>query len=581
MEQAAAALPPAEARAVGDGLVARRLHLPAAYAFRAGGVHEAAASAFEAAERPILAARAYREAGNRVLAARVLTARRKVDPEDGEAALLLGEILAEAGRLEQAARALQAVGVHTPQHALARSLLASVLGRLGLPEARESLGDVGEVAGALEATAPHRTLLFGRYEVKRTAASSPTARVLLAVDRLTNNLVAVKLLQSSGSPAGRDAQGRFEREARALTLLRHPHVLPLLAFFPDGPAAVFPWQPGGALSGLLEKGPLAPDHAAFVVVALLDAVAAAHAAGILHRDIKPSNVLFDGAMSPSLADFGAAHVGEADTTVTAGLIGSLAYMAPEQLAAEPATTATDVYAVGAVLYECLTGLAPRPAEELEVLPSGVYPGELDERHDEVVRGLLRRDPKARTASASEARDAVRALTWTAHGAPQVSAREERPAAVGHRLRSGALGVFVDEVLRREIRLLPAALLPLARLVASRDLRAIEAPLRVDPVSGAVWVEVASGAPFDETVDFLSPDEAGRLAAAIGALHREGLSHGALLPEAIVLTREGPVWRFPTSVGNCTVATERAALDAFLPRLIRGSARPLDSPVRSR
>lgn len=547
LEQIAEALPENDADAIAGELLARQKPLAAAFAFLRAGRPVAAGEAFEAAEKLLPAARAFRAGGDAVRAARVLAALRKGEPENAAAALLLGEILAAAGRDQQAVRALQAVSPGTPEHGAAQGLLATLFTRLGLPGARDSLGDVVPAPAPQAPSGPADSpLLFGRYEQQRVVASSPNARVLEARDRLSGHLVAVKLFQPTASAAGLDALQRFEREARALTVLRHPHVLPLLAFFAEGPAAVFPWQAGGALSARLERGPLAPDHAAFVAAALLDAVAAAHGAGVLHRDIKPSNVLFDAALSPFLADFGAAHVGEADTTVTAGLIGSLAYMSPEQLAAEPASAASDLYAVGAVLYECLTGRAPRPADEIEAWPSEVYPGELSTAHDALLRRLLARDPSARFGTAREAREAVRSLSWTAHGPPRLSPRQEEPRAVGSRLRRTARGTCFDELLRREVVAVDGALLPLARAVAALGSPRFELVLRVDPLTASPWIERAEGPSLAEGAARPDDAEADALRDALWALHASGHALGTVDDAAIVRTTEGLVWRFPTT-----------------------------------
>jgi serine/threonine-protein kinase len=565
LPMAAGALPTLRAVAVGGDLLARGLPEAAAHAFLAGGDHLAAAEAFERAELSVLAAHAFHRAGDDVRAARLLTTLRRDEPDNAPAALLLGEILAASGRNEQAVRALQSVAEHAPERARARALLAELFARLDLPLARTSLGQV-----ALDSPAPRvepsaKALLFGRYEHVKAVSTSPTARVVLARDRLTDQRVAVKLFQSTASTNGRDALRRFEREAHALTSLRHPHVLPLLAFYPEGPAAVFPWQDGGALSDLLERGPLAPDQAAFVAAALLGAIAAAHAAGILHRDIKPSNVLFDGARSPLLADFGAAHVGEADTTVTAGLIGSLAYMAPEQLAAAAATARSDLYALGSVFYEALTGQPPRPADELLVWPSNVYPGELHHGHDAVVARLLQRDPEARFETASEARDAIRALSWTAHGAPRRVELPRAPAVATGRLRRTTSGAYVDELTRREIVPLDPSLLPLARAVAQLDHPAFETVLRVDPLTSSAWVERADGVELEDSPGVLDEAGAKRLGSAIRALHAAGYTHGAIDADHVVQTAEGPRWRLPLSVSVQSTTAEERVLQTVLAR----------------
>src|SRR5206468_5219088 len=113
------------------------------------------------------------------------------------------------------------------------------------------------------------------------------------------------------------------------------------------------------------RGPVAPDRAAEIVARVLQALEAAHRRGIVHRDVKPANVLLDEVGGAYLADFGVAHLGDASSTATAGLLGTLRYMSPEQKMGTPATDRADVYAAGLVLAEMLGAQidrAPIPAD---------------------------------------------------------------------------------------------------------------------------------------------------------------------------------------------------------------------------
>src|SRR5206468_3801550 len=140
-----------------------------------------------------------------------------------------------------------------------------------------------------------------------------------------------------------------EREARALAQLRHSNVVPMRDYIPEGPAIVLGWMPGGSLADLMRREAIAPARAIEIACAVLGALGEAHRLGILHRDVKPSNVLFDAIGASRLSDFGAAHLGDLSTTATAGAIGTFAYMSPEQRLGRPATIASDLYAVGAIL----------------------------------------------------------------------------------------------------------------------------------------------------------------------------------------------------------------------------------------
>ena len=140
--------------------------------------------------------------------------------------------------------------------------------------------------------------LFGRYEVLREVASSPSARVVECVDTVRTEHVAVKIFAGyDARGAGRDALARFEREVRVLGALDHPNVLPLRDYLPEGPALVLAWMTGGTLDDMLRKEPIAPARAVEIAVAVLSALGEAHRVGVLHRDVKPANVLFDDALS--------------------------------------------------------------------------------------------------------------------------------------------------------------------------------------------------------------------------------------------------------------------------------------------
>src|SRR6185436_12174263 len=202
-------------------------------------------------------------------------------------------------------------------------------------------------------------------ESRRDVATTQHARVIEAFDRINGDLVAVKLLAGIHEGTGRDALLRFEREARALAQLRHPNVVPLRAYHPEGPAIVLAWMSGGSLADRIQEAALAfaPARAIEIACAVLSALGEAHRLGILHRDVKPSNVLFDDVGATRLSDFGAAHLGDLSSTATAGAIGTFAYMSPEQRLGRPASLTSDLYSAGVLLAELLTGEAPSPVTD--------------------------------------------------------------------------------------------------------------------------------------------------------------------------------------------------------------------------
>ncbi|RKG59494.1 serine/threonine protein kinase [Corallococcus sp. AB011P] len=208
-------------------------------------------------------------------------------------------------------------------------------------------------------------LLAGRYQLEQELGRGGMATVFLALDLRLSRRVAVKVLHP-----GLDARftERFRQEAEVVASLQHPNVLAVHDFGEDavrGPFLVCEWVQGENLRELARRlAPVPPEAVALLGWELARALDAAHARGVVHRDVKPENVLVARGGPLKLADFGIAALAEdqARLTSTGAVIGSLAYMAPERIDTGAWSPASDVYAVGVVLFELCTGSTPHAGE---------------------------------------------------------------------------------------------------------------------------------------------------------------------------------------------------------------------------
>jgi eukaryotic-like serine/threonine-protein kinase len=191
-------------------------------------------------------------------------------------------------------------------------------------------------------------------------------------DRRLDRPVAVKLLHPAFSAAP-DSRRRFEIEARAAAGLNHPNIV---AVHDSGEHAGTPFivmerLSGQTLADELARGPLPEGRVRVILDDVLSALSVAHAAGILHRDIKPANILLTPSGRVKVADFGIAKSAATPATVTGQIVGTMAYLSPDRIAGRPASVTDDVYAVGAVGYEALSGRKPFPQEDFAALARAI------------------------------------------------------------------------------------------------------------------------------------------------------------------------------------------------------------------
>jgi eukaryotic-like serine/threonine-protein kinase len=262
------------------------------------------------------------------------------------------------------------------------------------------------------------TVIAGRYRLDELLGRGGMSEVWRAADLELGRDVAIKLLAPDADTA------RFDREARAVASLAHPNVVQLYDYGEsDGrPYMVLECVPGGTLEDRLHDGLPLPDEETYeIAVGIAAGLAHAHARGVVHRDLKPANVLFDEEGRPKIADFGIARlaVGEGTLTEAGTLLGTAAYISPEQAAGEAATTASDVYSFGVLLYRMLAGRLPfesKDAIELVLLHRDTPPPPLAELRGDVP-GRLESTAAAALAKAPSERPRDGAALLAELGAP--------------------------------------------------------------------------------------------------------------------------------------------------------------------
>jgi tetratricopeptide (TPR) repeat protein/predicted Ser/Thr protein kinase len=263
---------------------------------------------------------------------------------------------------------------------------------------------------------PDGSIAIPGYEIVRKLGTGGVGAVYLARDERLKREVAIKTLRDTN--ARPEIVARFWAEAEVMAAVKHPHVVQVYELGRDSvcPFIAMEYLTGGALTTRLAGAPLTPLDAVALVEKVARGVAAAHELGIVHRDLKPGNVLLTADGEPKVADFGLAKRLTNDLTRTQSLMGTPAYMAPEQAAgrAKFVGPPADVWALGVILYECVAGARPFDADTVEALldqivttdPAplrGRVPG-LRRDLDTVVAKCLAKEPEHRYPTANELAD---------------------------------------------------------------------------------------------------------------------------------------------------------------------------------
>ena len=578
----------------------QRRHGQAAELAETLGELDRAIDHYQRAHRDLDAARLLEQSGRDREAARVLE--RALDlviaEERAEVHLRLGRILERRASHDAAARHLQEATRPPATDAIAteaRRHLVVALAAMGLTDAaRGTLLELRRVAPDTPADLPlflrtaraaapplatEREVIAGRYRLLALLGAGTAGRVFKAVDEITGRTVALKMFFAAGARGGA-AYERFVRESRLAQALRHPALVEVYDVSLDHGYLVMEHLAGGSLAARLAGGErLSPSQVRRLAIELLGGLELAHHRGVVHRDVKPANVFFDGRGGGKLGDFGVAHLVDLGQTQTGGLIGSLAYMAPEQITGAPITIAADLYALGVTLFEALTGRLPFLGPDFVAQHLGETPPSpssiVDELHpawDALIGQLLRKNPSERQSSIADLRRDLEDVPHGDRSGPAVilprPRRDSRPHSIaelaaddpvpapgegGRYQFETPLGTTelsrlyraVDRVLDRSVVIERFAEGDLADLAITRVLalaRAgspfVQRALSFDRAARSVVFEAPSGAPIaDATASGAAPDPLRllkRLARAATAIHETGGVHGAITPHTVTI-----------------------------------------------
>lgn len=268
---------------------------------------------------------------------------------------------------------------------------------------------------------------IGRYEIRAELGRGGMATVYHGYDPRFEREVAVKVLPSELLHSDPQFKLRFEREAKIIAQLEHPSIVPVYDVGDENgqPYFVMRYMNGGSLAERIKKKVMSVEEAAKILGQIAPGLDEAHSKGIVHRDLKPSNILFDSKGTPYISDFGIAKLtqAQASSVTGSGIIGTPAYMAPEQAAGEAVDGRSDIYALGIILFEMLTGRQPYEADTpmavaikhitepvpriLEANPN--LPPEVDD----IIQKAMAKRKEDRFATAMELVDALRMVGSTA------------------------------------------------------------------------------------------------------------------------------------------------------------------------
>src|SRR5467141_4180893 len=286
----------------------------------------------------------------------------------------------------------------------------------------------------------------GRYEILEVIGVGANSRVARAFDPLIARMVAIKLFPTE--LACGEARNRFVQEARVVGQISHPAVIALHDMGIDEPSQtpylVMEFIQGQSLEKLLEKGSIPCSKACAWAAEVATALAVAHRKGVIHGDVKPANILITEGDRVKLTDFGMARVASRDSKETP-LLGSPAYWCPEQILGKPQDARSDIFSLGVVMYEMVTGHRPFDADSLQGIcsrilsstplpPSHANPS-VPVAFNEVISSCLAKEPSQRCASAESLAERLYPLSRQNKGTQSPAQPSSLRNRVGQLLRS--------------------------------------------------------------------------------------------------------------------------------------------------
>ncbi len=500
-------------------------------------------------------------------------------PDAARAHQALGQLLLTLDRPDEAAHHLQLALARGGTAAPLLESLVVALDCLGYPTAADDALDrlrelVPNAPSRVELVARQRAVsnddkprLAGRYEPIRLLGAGASGRVFLAKDLVTGRQVATKTIEAAPDKRSAASWARYFAETQRVAAVRHPNLVEILDVNPGMGLIVMEYVSGGTLADRLSTAsrPMSTAAVQQLLLGVLDALAVLHAQGLVHRDLKPANLFVTATGQFKVGDFGSAYLLSEEATQTAGFVGTLAYMSPEQMTGAELDFSTDLYALGAVGFHAVTGRLPfmgpdfvsQHLGEQAPAPSSLRPA-LAPAWDRLFGALLQKHPRARPASIDEVRNQVLRLPMLSDeereatrpqaaveqkpARPRYQLEAERPSGAGGPIRECldtqlerrvVVEVLGPDYLRTDEGMRHLAWLrELARNAGPRVQRIFALSPRADGAVEAVFEPAP--APSEAPLSLLGRE---RVRESLAPLHAHGVGHGSL-SRSIAL--DGPV-----------------------------------------